>query len=75
MKEKPKNNYLKIELSVLVVILIAVAIVIIVMNNNADKNEKELAYDNLLIQIRENNVEKMEMTDGSTTVKVKLKNK
>lgn len=45
------------------------------MNNKGDqKDEKTLAYTDLIKEISYGNIEKIEMTVGSTTVKVKVKN-
>ncbi len=74
MKEKPKNKILKIILGIAIVVLLASTIILTFMNNNnQNKDEKELAYDELLLQIKEGKIEKIEMTVGSTTVKVKQK--
>ena len=73
MKEKqPKNKVIKIILVVAVVVLLATTLVLMFMNNRDDnKDEKELAYDELLVQIKEQKIEEIEMTVGSTTLKVK----
>src|SRR5699024_7552544 len=41
--------------------------------NKDEINEKELAYTELIKELNEGNIEKIEMSVGSTTVKVKLK--
>ena len=51
---------------------ILIAIQLIESSNNKDN---VLAYTDLIKQISNQNVEKVEMTTGSTTVKVTLKNK
>ena len=72
MKEKPGNKILKIILGIALIALLATICVLAFMNgNNKNKDEKELAYDELLVQIKENKIEKIEMTVGSTTLKVK----
>ena len=54
--------------------MIALAVMIYFVTSNSDeKNEKEISYTELINEINEGNVEKIEMTVGSTTVKVKLK--
>ena len=45
------------------------------INKNNQTEEKELAYTNLIKEVNDGNVEKIEMTVGSTTVKAKLKDK
>ena len=74
MKEKqPKNKITKIILSVLAIVLLILAIVFVFMGNNKNQDEKKLAYDDLLLQIKEQKIEKIEMTVGSTSLKVKQK--
>ena len=75
MDEKQKNNKKQyILLAVLVVLIILLAIMTYFIFSNKDKeNEKELAYTELIKEINDGNIEKIEMTVGSTTVKVKLK--
>ena len=79
MEEKNKNNEknnkkLYVLLAVALVILIGLAVGIYFYTANSGKiDEKEIAYTELIKQINDGNVEKIEMTVGSTTVKVKLK--
>lgn len=76
MKDKPKNNdkLLYLILGIITVICV-VLITILTLNNGADTKENlELAYTDLIKKIDNKEVEKIEMTVGSTTVKVKLKN-
>lgn len=76
MKDKPKNNdkLLYLILGIITVICV-VLITILTLNNGADTKENlELAYTDLIKKIGNKEVEKVEMTVGSTTVKVKLKN-
>lgn len=76
MKDKPKNNdkllYLILEIITVICVML---ITILTLNNGADTKENlELAYTDLIKKIDNKEVEKVEMTVGSTTVKVKLKN-
>ena len=76
MKDKPKNNdkLLYLILGIITVICV-ILITILTLNNGADTKENlELAYTDLIKKIDNKEVEKVEMTVGSTTVKVKLKN-
>ena len=76
MKDKPKNNdkLLYLILGIITVICV-VLITILTLNNGADTKENlELAYTDLIKKIDNKEIEKVEMTVGSTTVKVKLKN-
>ena len=70
-KDKEKQFYI-ILASVLLLIPIAILVVILVMQTNT-KKDTELSYTDLIKQIEEGNVEKVEMTAGSTTAKIKLK--
>lgn len=75
--KKDKNNKKQkyyILIGILVLILIASILGLLYINNNKTE-EKELAYTNLIKEINEGNVEKIEMTVGSTTVKAKVKDK
>ena len=76
MKDKPKNNDKLLYLILGVITVICVALItILTLNNGADaKEDLELAYTDLIKKIDSKEVEKVEMTVGSTTVKVKLKN-
>ena len=76
MKDKPKDKnklYYSI-LAVVAIILVIVGVLLLNNNNFAEKDDKELAYTELIKKIDSKEVEKIEMTVGSTTVKVKLKN-
>ena len=44
------------------------------MTNNKEKDDKTLAYTDLIKEMSYGNIEKIEMTVGSTSVKVKVKN-
>ena len=43
------------------------------MNSKKDKEEKTISYTDLIKQIDDGVIEKVEMTVGSTTIKVKIK--
>ena len=72
-KEKQnKKSMLLIGLSILLVIII-VLVSIFWIKNASKKDENTLAYTDLIKELSYGNIEKVEMTTGSTTVKVKLK--
>ena len=82
-KEKNKNNNEKksnkktwLIVAILIIILaIAGVTTYFILNNNKDeKDENILAYTDLIKEISYGNIEKIEMTVESTTVKVKIKN-
>ena len=74
-KNKPKKEKLIVLLTALaVLVLILVGLAIFYINKNQNENDKTLAYTDLIKEISYGNVEKVEMTVGSTSVKVKIKN-
>ena len=72
MKEEEKKN-LYFVITAIVLIIIAAALTIYVVATNKKGDNTEIAYTELIREIGDGNVEKVEMTTGSTTVKVKLK--
>jgi len=72
-KDKKKNNfaiYLAIEILLIVIVILAM----IVINSKGNKSEdNKISYTELIKSIEEGTVEKIEMTVGSTSIKVKLK--
>ena len=76
MKDK-NNNKDKIYYTIFSIIIIVIAVIIgfsLINRNNNKENIKEISYTELITKINENAVEKIEMTVGSTAIKVKLKN-
>ncbi len=74
--ENKKNNKAKkilVGLIVILAILILSIILLSVYMNKDKKEETELAYTDLIKEISNGNIEKIEMTVGSTTLKVKVK--
>ncbi len=59
---------------ILAIIVLSTILLAVYIKGNDEKDEKELAYTELIKEISNKNVEEIEMTVGSTTVKVKLKN-
>lgn len=74
-KQKNKNKIYYTILSVVAIICIAVIVGVLLFANNKNENkeEMELAYTELIKKIDNKEVEKIEMSVGSTSVKVKLK--
>ena len=70
---KKKEKKLLIGLIILLVILL-VSLTATIMLLNKNKEDNKLAYTDLIKEMNYGNVEKVEMTVGSTTVKVKMKN-
>ncbi len=76
-EKNPKERNKKIIVGLIVIlaiVLLSVILLSVYMKQNEEKDEKELAYTDLINQMSNGNVEELEMTVGSTTVKVKLKN-
>ena len=76
--EKDSKKFLKTIIFVILIcmILFGIFLAIITIKTNlksTEENEKELAYTELIQELANGNVEKIEMTVGSTSVKVKLK--
>lgn len=76
-KKPPKKDKYKKFIPLIIVlalILVAIAVEVMYLNKNVlDEEEKDLAYTDLIKEISNKNVEKIEMTVGSTIVKVTLK--
>ena len=77
-KQKKDNKKNKIYYTILAVValicLVVIVGVFIFISNNKAEEDLELAYTDLIKKIDNKEVEKIEMTVGSTSVKVKLKN-
>jgi len=75
MNNKEKDNKKdKIYYTMFAIIVIASIVLITMTMINKDSEDNEIAYTELITKINENAVEKIEMTVGSTSVTVKLKN-
>ena len=76
MKNNEKNNKDKIYYTIFTIVVLITSIIIIfaLLNKNNNADENEMTYTELITKIDQNAVEKIEMTVGSSSVKVKLKN-
>lgn len=73
-KNGKNNKKLLISAMILVAIVIILAgIAVYFIANKSGKDDKTLAYTDLLKEMSYGNIEKIEMTVGSTSVKVKMK--
>ena len=72
---KNKNNYLVGILSLLVIILILFIIILGTKLNKKNSDKTILSYTDLIKQISEENIKKVEMVTGSVSVKVTLNEK
>ena len=76
-KNQNKKNDKKILISSIilgVILVIMVGISMYFVSKNQNQDDKTLAYTDLIKEISYGNVEKIEMSVGSTSVKVKMKN-
>lgn len=74
--ENKKGNNKKYAMIVFIVLIIIAAIVVTIIsykNYSKEKEDKTLAYTELITKIRDGNVEKIEMKSKKESVKVKLK--
>ncbi len=77
-KDKPKDKKEETKLwilliSIILLIALITGLVVFYINNKDKEDEKTLAYTDLIKELSYGNIEKIEMTVGSTTVKVKQK--
>ena len=74
-KNKEKSKQLLLALIGLIILLVIVIAGIIIYNqNNTKKDENTLAYTDLIKEISYGNVEKVELTTGSRTAKITIRN-
>ena len=69
-----KDNKLKIVLSIICIILFVIALGGILYFDKLKEDEKSLAYTELINSINSGEIEKIEMTTGSTSITVTYKN-
>lgn len=72
--DKKNNKGLLISAIVLIALILILSGVAAYFIINQNKDDKTLAYTDLIKEISYGNIEKVEMTVGSTSVKVKMKN-
>ena len=72
-KNNNKNKGLGIFALVLTIIVVCLAVVLLSSKTNKKAENKTLAYTDLIKQIAEKNVNKIEMVTGTTSIKVTLK--
>lgn len=71
--KKEKNNKQLILVAILIFILVVVIVAAVYIMTNNKSEDKELAYTDLIKKVTDGEVEEIEMTVGSTSLKVKLK--
>ena len=72
-KEKSKKLLLSL-IGLIILLVIAIAGIIIYNQNNKEEDENTLAYTDLIKEISYGNVEKVELTTGSRTAKITIRN-
>ena len=73
-KDKSQKILLAIIGIVIVAVIFTVGMIMYYNNNDEQKDEKTLAYTELIKEISYGNIEKVELTTGSKEAKIKLKN-
>ena len=69
-----KSNIVTGIIALIVIVAVTVAGILFIMNYNKKNEDKNFSYTQLLTSIDDGTVEKIEMTEGSDTAKVKLLN-
>ena len=75
-QKKPKDNKWKKALYAIIPIILALMVVLtlLIIQNSQENDELEVTYTQLIQDIDEGKIESIEMTVGSTSVKLKYKN-
>lgn len=71
-KKNSKQYYILITVASIIIVIV-LCIGLWIMNNKNQNSEQNLAYTDLIKQIEAEEIEKIEMTVGSTTAKIKVK--
>ena len=71
---KKNNKYLLIGIIVTIAVIIAGAIAAYFIINNNGNKDNEIAYTDLIKKMSDGEIEEVEMTVGSTSIKVKVRN-
>ncbi len=71
--KKNKKQYLLWTILILLTITATIIVALIINKNNQESEEKNVPYTQLLSDIEEDKIEKIEMTVGSTSIKIKYK--
>ena len=72
-KKKKNKNTKYIFIAIIILAIATVGLTIYMLNSKGENDDKELAYTDLIRKITEGSIEKIEMTVGSTSIKVKVK--
>ena len=72
-KQKKNKNTKYIFIAIIILAIATVGLTIYMLNSKGENDDKELAYTDLIREITEGSIEKIEMTVGSTSIKVKVK--
>ena len=73
-KNEKRNKILVGVLAVILIATLAILSYFLFFNKTSENEEKELAYTDLIKKVSDGEIEKIEMTVGSTSLKVKQKN-
>ena len=72
--EKSKRKILILSIVIIVLITLISLLGFFIVQNKKNEDEKTLAYTDLIKELSYGNIEKIEMTTGSTTITIKMKN-
>ena len=73
-QKKKKDKKIKyIFIAIIILAIATIGLTIYMLNSKGENDDKELAYTDLIREITEGSIEKIEMTVGSTSIKVKVK--
>ena len=72
-KENKKSSKIYYIIAGIILVLAIIVASIFVLNSRKENDDKTISYTDLIKQIDEGKIEKVEMTVGSTSIKVKLK--
>ena len=74
-KDKKRGKLYSIIFTIVFLVIVGAIIGVYIWQNNkqTEENEDEIAYTDLIQKISNGEVEKIEMTVGSTSIKVKLR--
>ena len=72
-KEKKKSSKIYYIIACIVLLIAVIITSIFLINSKKENEDKIISYTDLIKQIDEGKIEKVEMTVGSTSIKVKLK--
>lgn len=71
--KKEQNEKLKLIFMIITLIILIALIAVMIFMNTKNKDDKKMAYNELITQINEQKIEKIKMTNGSNQISIILK--